>query len=169
MTWEGKASPRTRLLDAPLVLEVWDAGAAVCGSDRGVDVVLNAFAPRHFGEPLALLLFAGDAGLPGVLDREHTPGSVESAIERGAVVQVARHHLGALRGQGPRRLAVGFAGQGPNAATRGEKLPSDAPPCLPVAPVMTTRSRLRSMARTLGRTRRLSSLRPGRGRAITKG
>ena len=103
-----------RLLDAPLVLEVRDAGGAVRRADRAVHEVLDArlFGERRDALPLFLLLL--HSGFPGVLHREDAPGPGQRLLEGGGVVQVALNqgHALLLECQGGRALQLaGHAGQ----------------------------------------------------------
>ena len=59
------------------------------GSYRRINIVVNALPAGDLGEALALLLFALDAGLPSVLNREHPPLTRQRSLQGGRVVQVA--------------------------------------------------------------------------------
>ena len=87
-------------------------GLALRRADRRVDEVLHALFARGLGEALALLFFALDAGLPGVLHGERAPGAVERGDERRGVVQIAGDDLDALLGERAAGVAVGLAGHG---------------------------------------------------------
>src|SRR5258705_13112358 len=64
------------------------------GGYRRVDIVLNALSTRDLGDALALLLFALNSRLPRILNREHSPGARQRALEGGRVVQIAGDDLG---------------------------------------------------------------------------
>lgn len=89
----------------------------------GVDEVLHPGLAGEPRDPLALLLFAFDAGLPGVLHGEHTPGALERRRERRDVVEVPLEDLDALGGE---RLS-GFALRFPRQGAQLECAPSQVP------------------------------------------
>src|SRR5260221_2425228 len=107
----GEAEAAHGLLDAPLVVEVRDAGLLVRRSHGRVDVVFDARLARQRRKTLALRLFPLGARLPRVLHAEDAPGAGQRTAQRRLVIEIALDDVDALARQRRRPLAVRLAGQ----------------------------------------------------------
>ena len=77
------------------------------------------------GDVLALLDLAVEATEVVVLHAVDAVGAGEGLFQRGPVRRVGLDHLGAQAGEGPCRLAVGLAGEGPHLPPPLEQAPGD--------------------------------------------
>src|SRR5437763_8518902 len=96
-------------LDAPLVVEVRDAGPLVRRSHGCVDVVFNAGLARQRRKTLALRLFPLDACLPRVLHAEDAPRAGQRTAQRRLVIEIALDDVDAVTRPRRRPLAVRVA------------------------------------------------------------
>ena len=104
-----KAQSSNSVFHSLLVLEMRDTGLAVSRPHRRVDEMLHACLARERRDALALLFLTCDTRLPGVLHGEHTPVPLQRVLQRGRVIQVAAHELGAGRRRDRfRSVAVGM-------------------------------------------------------------
>src|SRR5580658_810654 len=92
----GETEAAHGLLDAPLVVEVWDARPLVRRSHGCVDIVFNAGIARQRRKALSLRLFALDARPPGVLHAEDAPRAGQRTAQSHPVIQIAFDDLNAL-------------------------------------------------------------------------
>src|SRR5438270_124912 len=107
----GEAEAAHGFLDAPLVVEVWDARSLVRRSHGCVDVMFDAGLARQRGKTLALRLFPLDARLPRVLHAEDAPRAGQRTAQRRLVIQIALDDVDAVARQRQRPLAVRLARQ----------------------------------------------------------
>src|SRR5437763_3554384 len=107
----GEAEAAHGFLDAPLVVEVWDACLLVRGSHGCVDVVFDAGLARQSRKTLALGLFPLDARLPRVLHAEDTPDAGQRTAQRRFVIEIALDDVDAVARQRRRTLAVRHTSQ----------------------------------------------------------
>src|ERR1700722_11248189 len=107
----GEAETAHGFLDAPLVVEVRDAGPLVRRSHGCVDVVLDAGLARQRRKTLALRFFPLDARLRRVLHAEDTPRAGQRTAQRRLVIEIALDDVDALARQRRRLLAVRLARQ----------------------------------------------------------
>src|SRR5437762_9045715 len=107
----GEAKTAHGFLDAPLVVEVRDAGLLVRRPHGRVDEVLDAGLARQGRETLALGLFPLDAGLPRVLHAEDAPGTGQRTAQRRLVIEIALDDVDGLELKRRSLLAVGLARQ----------------------------------------------------------
>src|SRR5882724_4634011 len=107
----GEAESAHGFLDAPLVVEVRDAGPLVRRSDGCVDEVFDAAFPRQRRKTLALRLFPLDARLPRVLHAEDAPRAGQRTAQRRLVIEIALDDVDAVARQRRRPLAVRVARQ----------------------------------------------------------
>jgi hypothetical protein len=80
--------------------------------------------------PLTLNLFLFDAGFPGVLHREHAPGTAHRSLQGIGVVQIPPDDLRSKRRQRFRDIAVGVARHRSDRVARGEEFTSCRPALL---------------------------------------
>src|SRR5258708_7816264 len=107
----GEAEAAHGFLDAPLVVEVWDAGLLLRRSHGCVDVVFDAGLARQRRQTLALRLFPLDARLPSVLHAEDAPRAGQRTAQRRLVIEIAFDDVDALARQRCCPLAVRLARQ----------------------------------------------------------
>src|SRR6516164_10570864 len=93
-------------LDAPLVVEVRDAGLLVRRSHGCVDEVFDASFARQRCKTLALCLFPLDARLQRVLHAEDAPRAGQRTAQRRLVIEIALDDVDTLARQRHRPLAV---------------------------------------------------------------
>src|SRR6266566_4681484 len=121
MTNDGKPSPRTASSMRAL-LSKW--GMPVSRFAEPTDVYTKCCTPPRLAISAMRFPWASSAYtcLPGVLDREHPPDSLDRALQGVRVVEIALHDLGAELGEGVRRLALRLAGHRAHLATLREQL-----------------------------------------------
>src|SRR5579862_7412761 len=107
----GETEAAHGFLDAPLVVEVWDARPLVRRSHGCVDIVFDAGFARQRRKTLALRLFPLDSRLSRVLHAEDTPRAGQRTAQRGLVIEIALDDVDALARQRSRPLTVGLARQ----------------------------------------------------------
>src|SRR5882724_7530599 len=107
----GEAESAHGFLDAPLVVEVRDAGPLVRRSHGCVDVVFDAGLARQRRKTLALRLFPLDARLPRILHAEDAPRAGQRTAQRRLVIEIALDDVDAVARQRRRPLAVRLARQ----------------------------------------------------------
>src|SRR5690349_19804616 len=98
-------------LDAPLVIEVWDACPLVRRSHRCINVVFDTGLARQRRETLALRLFSLDARFPRVLHAEDAPRAGQRTAQSHLVVEITFDDFDALARQRPRLFTVRVARQ----------------------------------------------------------
>src|SRR5580700_8764554 len=109
MRWEAQTAHG--FLDAPLVVEVWDACPLVRRSHGCVDVVLDAGLARQRRKTLALRFFPLDARLPRILHAEDAPRAGQRTAQRRRIIEIALDDVDALARQRRRAFAVRLARQ----------------------------------------------------------
>src|SRR6267154_2313921 len=85
----GEAEATHGFLDAPLVVEVWDARPLVRRSHGRVHEVFDAGLARKRRKTLALRFFPLDARLQRVLHAEDSPRAVQRTAQRCLVIEIA--------------------------------------------------------------------------------
>src|SRR6266478_9717145 len=85
----GEAEATHGFLDAPLVVEVWDARPLVRRSQGRVHEVFDAGLARKRRKTLALRFFPLDARLQRVLHAEDSPRAVQRTAQRCLVIEIA--------------------------------------------------------------------------------
>ena len=119
------------LLDAPLGLEVGDAGVAVRAPHRRVDEVADAGSLGAVGEGRPLTHLSLRARLPEVLHGEDPVHALERGVQRGRVVEVPLDDLRTFRGELLGRRSLGMAGQGVHVPAAAEQLAGHRTPLPP--------------------------------------
>jgi hypothetical protein len=123
----GEAEAVHGFLDAPLVLEVRDAGPLVRRSHGCVDEVFDAGLARQHRKTLALRLFPLDAGLQRVLHAEDAPRAGQCTAQRRLVIEIALDDVDALARQRHRPLAFRHARQAAQMEPGALQLPARPP------------------------------------------
>src|SRR5207247_3556523 len=95
----GEAEAAHSFLDAPLVVEVWDARSPVRRSHGCVDVVFDAGLARQLRKTLALRLFPLDARLQRVLHAEDAPRVGQRTAQRRLVIEITFDDVDAMARQ----------------------------------------------------------------------
>jgi hypothetical protein len=107
----GETEAAHGLLDAPLVVEVWNARPLVRRSHGCVDVVFDASLARQHRKTLALRFFPRGTRLRDVLHAEDAPRAGQCTKQRSLVIEIAPDDVDALARQRRRRLTVRLARQ----------------------------------------------------------
>src|SRR6266566_4033192 len=107
----GEAEATHGFLDAPLVVEVWDARPLVRRSHGRVHEVFDAGLARKRRKTLALRFFPLDARLQRVLHAEDSPRAVQRTAQRRLVIEIALDDIDAMARQRRRPLALRLARQ----------------------------------------------------------
>jgi hypothetical protein len=107
----GEAEATHSFLDAPLVVEVWDARSLVRRSHGRVHEVFDASLARQRRETLALGLFPLDARLQRILHAEDAPRAGQRTVQRRLVIEITPHEFYVVARERRRRLAVRLASQ----------------------------------------------------------
>src|SRR5579862_3075305 len=102
----GEAEAANGFLDAPLVVEMWDARPLVRRSHGCIDIVFDAGLARQRRKTLALRLFPLDARLPRVLHAEDAPCAGQRTPQRRLVIEIALDDVDSLARQRCRPLAA---------------------------------------------------------------
>src|SRR5260221_156662 len=105
----GEAEAAHGFLDAPLVVEVRDAGLLVRRSHGCVDVVFDAGLACQRPKPFPLPLSPLAARLPRVLHAEDAPRAGQCTAQRRLVIEIALDDVDTLARQRRRPLAVRLA------------------------------------------------------------
>src|SRR5579862_5273269 len=102
----GEAEAANGFLDAPLVVEMWDARPLVRRSHGCIDIVFDAGLARQRRKTLALRLFPLDARLQRILHAEDAPRAGQGTAQRRLVIEIALDDVDAMALHRRRPLAA---------------------------------------------------------------